>query len=197
LEQQALRRADALTGQSMDAGDVAIASGEEAGLLQRQGASQKTARQLAAELAKLPAIPPRAGKGSRQPAVGIAYALPVDAPLMAGLGEVSPVGIRSRGLVFRAWRGAPVVVPAAGRVAFAGPFRSREGVVILDHGGGWMTLLTGVRTRLAVGSEVAAGAPLGRALGEVGVELSHGGRAVSPALMAGSSAMLSNAPKRG
>ena len=82
-------------------------------------------------------------------------------------------------------------------IAFAGPFRSRNGVVIIDHGGGWMTLLSNVSTPLTVGAKVRRGDPLGRALGEISVELSHRGRPVSAALIAGSSQMLSKPGKAG
>ena len=97
----------------------------------------------------------------------------------------------------QAYAGAAVQVPADGLIAFAGPFRRHDGVVIIDHGRGWMTLLTGVRTSLRKGDRVKAGAPLGRALGPVSVELSTNGRPVSAALIAGSSHLLSNKGKNG
>ena len=36
--------------------------------------------------------------------------------------------------------------PADGSIAFAGPFRSHDGIVIIDHGGGWMSLIVQRRT---------------------------------------------------
>ena len=59
-------------------------------------------------------------------------------------------------------------MPADGTIVFAGPFRGHDGVVIIDHGGGWMSLLSGVATPIgarATGS--ARGEPLGRALGPI------------------------------
>jgi len=67
--------------------------------------------------------------------------------------------------------------------------------VIIDHGGGWMSLLVNVATDLPRGSAVHRGDPLGRTLGPLQVELSKGGTNVSPAFIAASSAMLSNRPK--
>jgi septal ring factor EnvC (AmiA/AmiB activator) len=127
----------------------------------------------------------------------LAWQMPVGGPVRMGLFEVSPDGVRSRGTTVNSYRGAPVIAPAAGRIAFAGPFRRREGVIIVDHGGGWMTLLTDVRTTLPVGTVVAGGAPLGRALGDVTVELSRNGTPQPAALIARSSPLLSKNGKSG
>ncbi|HEX4761279.1 MAG TPA: peptidoglycan DD-metalloendopeptidase family protein, partial [Sphingomicrobium sp.] len=89
-------------------------------------------------------------------------------------------------------RGTTLIVPASGVVRFSGPFRNHDGVVIIDHGKGWMSLILNVGSPLKVGERVRAGAPLGRALGPIGVELSQNGRRISPALIAGSSQTLSN-----
>lgn len=198
LERQLLGEAEVLLGRSFAAGDVALARGEDLVRLADDRSTRRAAVQLARELALLPEPPPRplAGTGRvRRPPLD--YALAVEGVLIEGLGEISPVGIRSRGLKVAARRGAKVVAPADGRVAFAGPFRSRDGVVIIDHGGGWMTLLTGVAASVPAGARVGRGEPLGRAIGEVGIELSRGGRPVSAALIAGSSSLLSNARQTG
>jgi murein hydrolase activator len=89
------------------------------------------------------------------------------------------------------------MVPASGVVRFSGPYRSHDGIVIVDHGGGWMSLIVNVATPLKSGDKVRIGEPLGRALGPIGVELSQNGRRVSPALIARSSQTLSNAAKGG
>jgi septal ring factor EnvC (AmiA/AmiB activator) len=114
-----------------------------------------------------------------------------------GLGSVAPNGVRSRGLTLRTARGSTVVVPASGVIRFAGAYRSFDGVVIIDHGGGWMSLLLGVSTQQKPGTRVSIGDPLGRALRPIGVELSRNGQHVSPALIAGSSRSLSKDRKQG
>jgi septal ring factor EnvC (AmiA/AmiB activator) len=83
-----------------------------------------------------------------------------------------------------------VRAPADGTIAFAGAFRRHDGVVIIDHGRGWMTMMTGVRSDRRKGDKVRRGDPLGRALGPIGLELSTNGRPVSAALIAGSSQSL-------
>ena len=80
--------------------------------------------------------------------------------------------------------GAQVVAPAAGRVAFAGPYRGHGRIVIIEHPGGWTSLVTGLaRTDVAVGATLVAGAPLGiaaQASPQVTLELRSGGEPVNP-----------------
>lgn len=193
LERQANTRLDVLGGEALEAGDQALALGIEAERLNERDAAQRSAARLAAELGRFPGAPRRPSPPeSQRPPAAFRWRLPVAAPVTTGLAQISPAGVRSRGLTFATARGATVLAPASGRIAFAGPFRRHDGVVIVDHGGGWMTLMTEVRTRLPVGSRVRAGDPLGAALGPVTVELTLEGRPQPAALIAGSSAALSN-----
>jgi septal ring factor EnvC (AmiA/AmiB activator) len=82
-------------------------------------------------------------------------------------------------------------------VRFSGPFRDYDGIIVIDHGGGWMSLLVNVASPLKAGAAVRIGDQLGTALGPTDVELSHNGRRFSPALSAGSSQSLSKAAKGG
>jgi murein hydrolase activator len=196
LETRAAERAAALGAGAVGASDVVVASSESEARLLSGAARRRAELRLAAELGGLPAASARPGpaKPSTPP---VAYLLPVAAPLTEGVGSISDTGIRSRGVTLAAYAGARVQVPADGTIAFAGPFRRHDGVVIIDHGRGWMTLMTGVRTSLRKGDRVKAGEPLGRALGPISVELSTNGRPVSAALIAGSSQLLSNKGKSG
>jgi septal ring factor EnvC (AmiA/AmiB activator) len=196
LEQRAANRALAAGGAALSSGDVAIAAGEQAEELRGEQVSSRSARELAALLAAEQPAPPRPyaaqGAGLRPP---FAYELPVSAPVVEGLGAVNESGVRSRGDSFETARGAPVTAPAAGIVRFSGPFRDYDGIVILDHGGGWMTLIVNVSSQLKPGDEVREGEPLGRALGAIEVQLSHNGQRFSPALIAGSSQAVSKDSK--
>ena len=153
---------------------------------------------MASQVAAADPAPPRPagpeGGAARPP---FAYQLPAAAQVVEGLGAVNDAGVRSRGLALQTGRGASVVAPAAGVIRFSGPYRSHDGVVIIDHGGGWTSLLVGVASTLQPGAKVAAGQPLGRALGPLEVQLSRNGTRVSPALIAGSSATLSNGNEGG
>ena len=70
-------------------------------------------------------------------------------------------------------------------------------ILIIDHGGGWMSLIVNVATTLKPGDTRQPRRAIGRALGPLQVELSQNGRRISPALIAGSSQSLSNGAKGG
>ena len=57
-----------------------------------------------------------------------------------------------------------MIAPAGGRVVYAAPFRRYGNVVIIDHGRGWMTVLTDLGSLgVRAGQIVARGSPIGRA----------------------------------
>jgi septal ring factor EnvC (AmiA/AmiB activator) len=90
------------------------------------------------------------------------YRLPVVGQLVTGMGEVSTSGVRSRGLTLATQVNAQLVAPTAGRIAFAGPYRGYGQILIIDHGQGWTTLLTGLhRLSVTVGETVRQGDPVG------------------------------------
>jgi len=198
LERKAVQQALASEGQALGAGDVALVAGEDVERLRGEQANNRSIRNVAAQLAGEDAAPlsPFAPEGSG-PRPPFAYQLPAASPVTDGLASVSPSGVRSRGLTFATYRGMPVTVPADGVVKFAGPFRDYDGVLIVDHGGGWLSLIVNVASELQAGDRVRLGDPAGRALGPLQVELSHNGRQISPALIAGSSVSLSKGTKGG
>jgi murein hydrolase activator len=90
------------------------------------------------------------------------YVLPVAGRLVAGFGDSGSDRAPSRGLALVARPTALVVAPAPGRVAFAGIYRGFGNIVIIDHGGGWTTLVTGLAQLDArVGDRLVGGSPLG------------------------------------
>jgi septal ring factor EnvC (AmiA/AmiB activator) len=112
------------------------------------------------------------------------YILPVVGRLVTGFGEATQAGRSSRGIVLAARGGAQVVAPADGRVAFAGPYRGFGRIVIIEHNGGWTSLVTGLaRLDVEVGEKLVAGSSLGvvePADGMVRLELRQGGQPVNP-----------------
>ena len=193
LEASAAMRASRLQGEAIGAGDRVLSSGESLELAGSEASERRAARAAAAELARLDMAPPRPGAAdSRAPRPALAYRLPVEAPLTDGLGSVSRAGIASRGLRFATSHGARVLAPADGIILFAAPYRGQDGLVIIDHGDGWTSLLLNVASGIERGGKVRIGQPLGRALGPVGVELRQRGVPVSPAFIAASSVPLSN-----
>jgi len=198
LEQKALQRALASGGRALSASDVALAAGEDAERLQGAQSATRSIAALALQLASEEPAPARPAEvEGPAPKPSLAYALPTTAPVTEGLGSVNASGVRSRGLTLATVRGAALTAPADGTVRFSGPFRDFDGVLIIDHGGGWISLLVNVSSTLESGAKVRLGDPIGRALGPLLVELSQNGRRISPALIAGSSQSLSKGPKGG
>lgn len=112
------------------------------------------------------------------------FQLPVTGRTVAGFGEAGAGGVRNSGLSIAPRPGAQVIAPGAGRVAFAGPYRGYGRIVIIEHDGGWTSLVTGLaRADVTVGEELLAGAPLGvagPAQPVVTLELRRGGVPVNP-----------------
>jgi len=110
------------------------------------------------------------------------YRLPVIGQLVTGMGEVNDGGVRSRGLSLVTQPGAQTVAPTAGRIAFAGPYRGYGQILIIDHGQGWTTLITGLhRVTAQVGDTVRQGDPVGitgQGRPTVTIELRRNGRPV-------------------
>jgi len=176
-------RSERLGGLAVAESDRALAFGEEARALARTLGTRQFQARLGASLAELPGPVPRPGEPfARPPRPRLPYRLPVEGRLLVGVGEISDGGVHARGLTFATEPRAAVVAPAAGRVAYAAPFRSYRNVVILDHGRGWSTVVTDLATlEVARGQTVRAGATLGRARAEsprVTVELRREGRPV-------------------
>ncbi len=197
LEQQAIQAATTAGGQALGAGDVALAAGEQAEKLQEAERGKRSAWAMASEVEALDPAPARPGAAQGRLAETLRYELPAGAPVTDGVGEVNSSGVQSRGVTLATGRGASVAAPASGVVRFSGPYGNHDGVIIIDHGGGWKSLIVNVASPLKVGDRVGIGNPVGRALGPISVELSQNGRRVSPALIAGSSQTLSNRGKGG
>ncbi len=116
---------------------------------------------------------------------------PVAGTVVRAWGERTDAG-PANGIVYRAPPSARVVAPCDGRVAFAGPFRSFGLLMIVDCGGGYHLVLSGLeRLDAPVGTAVRAGEPVGVMPGwdpqtpgprpSLYVELRRGGQPMNPA----------------
>lgn len=110
------------------------------------------------------------------------YRLPVVGEVITGLGEVSESGVRARGVTIATPSNAQIVAPADGRIAFAGNYQGYGQIVIIEHEGGWTSLITNLaRLSTQIGDEVQQGDPIGNAERErpiVTVELRRNGRPI-------------------
>ncbi|MCC6927113.1 peptidoglycan DD-metalloendopeptidase family protein [Novosphingobium sp.] len=153
-------RALALAEQARDLSGLVVDL-SKAGAVREQlaalpGPVLRPAQPLAAQLpSPEPAMPAAAGPGR--------FILPAAGRLVAGFGESRPGQPQSRGLSILVAGGAQVVAPAAGRVAFAGPYRGHGLIVIVEHGQGLTSLVTGLaELDCRVGEALVAGGSLGR-----------------------------------
>lgn len=169
LEGEHRARASKLTRGAMVESDRSTALGEQAREIIAQMEDLGEAAAVREELAALPGPLPRPDGGAvlAKSASNVPpYRLPVDGTLIIGMGELSPTGVRARGLTFETGSAAPVVAPASGKIAYAGEFRGYGGVVIIDHGSGWTSLVAGLgAVRVKLGSVVTQGALIGAAPG--------------------------------
>ncbi len=112
------------------------------------------------------------------------FQLPVNGRTVAGFGAPGQGGIANNGISLAPRGGAQVVSPAAGRVVFAGPYRGYGRIVIIEHPGGWTSLVTGLaRSDVEVGEGIVGGSPLGVAGSGrpiVTLELRREGEPVNP-----------------
>ncbi len=192
LETTHRTRAKALGRTALAESDRAIALGERARELVDLMEQSHDADATRAALAALPAPEPRPLRPGEAAPFDTAhwagdppYMLPVSGDLVTGFGEVSRAGVRARGLTLATAGSARAIAPAGGTIAYARAFRGYGRIVIIDHGGGWTTLITGL-AELSVkrGDRVAQGDVLGRvgtpddALPHITVELRRKGRPV-------------------
>ncbi|GAO40825.1 peptidase M23 family protein [Sphingomonas changbaiensis NBRC 104936] len=195
LEVEQRRRSAVLAGSARLEAERALALGESArdleDLVRRLGTEGTLRDRLASLPGPLPrpaqltdALPVAAGSAVPQ---RLSYRLPVLGSVVRGFGEALPSGMRASGVSIAAKPGAIVVAPAAGRVTFAGLYRGYGGIAIIDHGDGYMSIVTGLASNIArIGDTVAEGSPLGRAgRNGITVELRQDGKPVNPTTLVG------------
>ncbi|MBX3565516.1 MAG: peptidoglycan DD-metalloendopeptidase family protein [Sphingomonas sp.] len=168
LEGEHRARSQELDRGALTESDRALALGEQARDIVDQMQSAGQAAELQGDLAALPGPLPRTGDAQapkRSPG-GAPYRLPVSGQVVTGMGELSSTGVRARGITLACAPDAQAVAPAAGRIVYAGDFRAYDGVVIIDHGNGWTSLITGLgAVSVKVGDQVGQGSAIGRAPG--------------------------------
>ncbi|HEY6917393.1 MAG TPA: peptidoglycan DD-metalloendopeptidase family protein [Allosphingosinicella sp.] len=162
LEAQEMARAGNLGRAALTASDTALSMDEAVRTLSSGSARAAFEAGAARSLATIPGpgMPP--SRTLPRPARPV-YRLPVAGTLVAGMGELSASGIHSRGLTLEVAPDQAAVAPSGGRILYAGGFRSYGEIVIIDHGGGWTSLVTGLATLgVRVGDRVTMGQEVGR-----------------------------------
>lgn len=114
--------------------------------------------------------------------------LPISGLIKVGYNEPDNFGAPNNGLDIEGVAGALVVAPMGGTIRFAGHFKNYGNMVILEHEGGWHSLIAGLeKIDTVVGQNIDAGEPLGvlheSSSGDKPVlyyELRHHGKTVNP-----------------
>ncbi len=128
--------------------------------------------------ADLPAFPRQVGS-LIQPARG---------EIAAKFGQKTDAFGEGKGLVITTRSGAQVVTPFDGQIVFEGPFRSYGQILIIEHRGGYHTVLAGLaHVDVLVGQWLKAGEPVGAMIDtaqghpQLYVELRRSGQPFDPA----------------
>jgi septal ring factor EnvC (AmiA/AmiB activator) len=88
--------------------------------------------------------------------------LPISGMITIGYNQTDEFGADSKGLTIEGRGGALIVAPMGGTVRFAGPFKRYGNMVIIEHRGGYHSLIAGLgKIDTVVGHDVSAGEPLG------------------------------------
>ncbi|MEZ5648816.1 MAG: peptidoglycan DD-metalloendopeptidase family protein [Alphaproteobacteria bacterium] len=87
--------------------------------------------------------------------------LPARGEMVRRFGETDGYGVASKGLIIATRPGAQIVAPFDGQVAFSGQFRGFGLILIIEHSGGYHSLLAGLgRADAGIGQWVLAGEPV-------------------------------------
>lgn len=112
---------------------------------------------------------------------------PVQGRVVQRFGKKIAYGSRAKGIVIQTLGGAQVVSPYEGVVVFSGKFRDYGQVLIIEHGGGYHSLLAGLKRidsivsqRLVAGEPVGVMAPPAKEKPRLYIELRRNGRPINP-----------------
>ena len=113
--------------------------------------------------------------------------LPAQGRIERYYGEGDGIGNASRGITISTRKQAQIISPHDGKIVFAGSFRRYGQILIIEHGGGYHTVLAGLaQIDCVVGQWLLAGEPVGSMGGSVieqtalYVELRRNGQPINP-----------------
>jgi septal ring factor EnvC (AmiA/AmiB activator) len=88
--------------------------------------------------------------------------LPLAGPVAQRFGQTNEIGAPAQGVTLAGLGDAVVVAPFDGQVDYVGPFRGYGTILIIDHGGGYHSVVAGLgRVDAKIGEWVVAGEPIG------------------------------------
>lgn len=88
--------------------------------------------------------------------------VPIAGPVAERFGQTNEIGAPSQGVTLAGLGDSVVVAPFDGEVDYVGPFRGYGTILIIDHGGGYHSIVAGLgRVDAKIGEWVVAGEPIG------------------------------------
>jgi septal ring factor EnvC (AmiA/AmiB activator) len=152
---------EAAAAAAAEAAAAEAEAAEEADSEAEPDAVQTAARTPRPDLAAALSTPPPADLRSFPTGNG-SLARPARGDIVAKFGERTEAFGEGKGLVFSTRPGAQIVAPFDGQIVFEGPFRSYGQILIIEHRGGYHTVLAGLsHVAVAVGQWLKAGEPVG------------------------------------
>ncbi len=112
--------------------------------------------------------------------------LPARGQIITKYGEQKARGILAKGITIASRNQAQVVSPFDGNVVFSGPFRGYGNMIIIEHGDGYLSLLSGFETvNVKLGQMLLAGEPIAQmpveGKSELYVEIRKNNQPINPA----------------
>lgn len=107
---------------------------------------------------------------------------PVNGKVVMKFGDKDALGAKSNGIVLEATEGENIVLPQEGVIKFAGAFGKFKQLLIVEHKGGYHSLISGLdAVETKIGERLPAGAVVGHlAQAQAYYELRHNGVPVDP-----------------
>ncbi|TNE27909.1 MAG: hypothetical protein EP349_08555 [Alphaproteobacteria bacterium] len=107
---------------------------------------------------------------------------PVNGKVVMKFGDKDALGVKSSGIVLEAAEGENIVLPQEGVIKFAGAFGKFKQLLIVEHKGGYHSLISGLdQVETKIGERLPAGAVIGHlAQAQAYYELRHNGVPVDP-----------------
>ena len=112
--------------------------------------------------------------------------LPARGRIITKYGEQKAKGISAKGITIASRNSAQVISPFDGNVIFSGPFRGYGNMIIIEHGDGFLSLMSGLETlSVELGQMLLAGEPIGQmpsgGKSELYVEIRKNNQPINPA----------------
>lgn len=88
--------------------------------------------------------------------------LPISGVIRTGYNKTDDLGAKSKGLTIEGRSKSLVIAPMNGKVQYTGAFKRYGNIIIIEHTGGYHSLIAGLNTiNVSVGAHVKSGEPIG------------------------------------